>query len=94
METKRLLRRTSRLARNPLSLREPLAAFLLARNEPKKALAVQREFVEQHPQCPRGRQTYLRLLAATGRPDHLPAVPRVWKLPTVKCCNGACRALE
>jgi RNA polymerase sigma-70 factor (ECF subfamily) len=94
METKRLLRRTSRLARNPLSLREPLAAFFLARGEPKKALAVQCEFIEQHPQCPRGRQTYLRLLAATGRPDHLPAVSRVWKLPSAKCCNGACRALE
>ena len=90
LQTKRLLRRASRLSQNPFLLREPLAAFFLSQGKPEKALAVQREFLEKHPQCPRGRQNYLHLLTTTGLPARLPAEPRVWKLPTVKCCNGAC----
>ena len=94
LPTKRLLRRALRLSRNPFSLREPLAAFFLAQDEPQKALAIQREFLEKHPQCPRGRQKFLHLLAATGAPARLLAESHVWKLPSVKSCNGACRWLE
>ena len=90
LQTKRLLRRASRLSQNPFLMCEPLVAFFLTQDEPQKALAVQREFLEKHPQCPSGRQKYLNLLATTGLPARLPAEPPVWKLPSVKCCNGAC----
>jgi RNA polymerase sigma factor (sigma-70 family) len=90
LETKRLLRRTLGLLQNSFLMREQLAAFSLAQGEPQKALAVHREFVEQHPQCPRGRQSYSHLLAATSRRDRLPVEPRVWKLSAAKHCNGAC----
>jgi len=91
LQTKRLLRRASRLSQNPFLMCEPLVAFFLTQDEPQKALAVQREFLEKHPQCPSGRQKYLNLLATTSLPARLPAEPHVWKLPSVKCCNGACR---
>jgi RNA polymerase sigma factor (sigma-70 family) len=93
-ETKQLLRRTSWLSGNPFLMREPLAAFFLAQGEPKKALAVHREFAEAHPQCLHSRQIYSRLLAATGLSDRQPAELRGWKLPTVKGCNGACGGHE
>jgi RNA polymerase sigma-70 factor (ECF subfamily) len=89
-ETKRLLRRTSRLSENPFLMHEPLAAFFLAQGESQKALAVHREFAEAHPQCPHSRQIYSRLLAATGLSDRQPAELRGWKLPAMKGCNGAC----
>jgi RNA polymerase sigma factor (sigma-70 family) len=91
IETKRLLRRVTRLSQNPLLIHEPLAAFFLAQDKPQRALAVHREFAEQHPQCPCARENYSRLLAATGRPDRRPAELPVWKLPVLKCCHGACR---
>jgi len=90
LETKRLLRRTLGLSPDSFLMRESLAAFSLAQGEPQRALAVHREFVEQHPQCPRGQQIYSQLLAATGLLVRLPAEPRVWKWSTAKRCNGAC----
>jgi RNA polymerase sigma factor (sigma-70 family) len=90
VETKRLLRRASRLSQNPFLMREPLAAFFLAQGEPQKALAVQCEFAGQHPQCPRGRKKYLHLLVTTGRTDRRSTEMNGWKLPPAKSCNGAC----
>jgi tetratricopeptide (TPR) repeat protein len=91
LQTRWLLRRASRLSHNPLLVREPRAAFFLSRGEPQKALAVHREFLEQHPQCPGGREDYSRVLAATGQEELLGTALRGWELTPAQGCNGACR---
>jgi RNA polymerase sigma factor (sigma-70 family) len=90
-ETRVLLRHSSRLSQNPLLMREPLAAFFLSREEPQKALAVGREFVERHPQCPGGRRIYLHLLAATSQDGRLAIDLRDREGAAEKACNGACQ---
>ena len=80
---KKLLRQAARLAQNPLLLRDPLTAYFIAHKKSDRALALRREFFEQHPQCPRGRQNYLQLLDSSAQTS----VPR---LPSQKQCNGAC----
>lgn len=94
LETKQLLRRALRRARNSLLIHEPLAAFSLSQGEQHKALALHREFVEQYPHCPRGRRNLLRLQATSDLGIHLQSDPRGGQLPTPKECNGACRWYE
>jgi tetratricopeptide (TPR) repeat protein len=94
LETIRLLRRTQRLSQNSYLIHETLASFFLEQGKPQKALAVHREFTEAHPQCVHSRKNYSSLQAATDGRDRQPEQLRVWKLPVVKGCNGACQLHE
>jgi len=89
--TKRIIQRILRLAPNgSFFLHEPLAAFFVSQGENQKAVTLQRRFVEQHLQCPRGWEGYSRLLAATGLAIVGQAMPRAGGANAPGRCNGAC----
>ncbi len=90
VQTKKLLGRALRLAKDPLLMRRPLAAFFLSQGQPDRGLAVHREFVERHPHCPHGRQHLSQLLAALRRQNHPPAEITARKSPAAKPCHAAC----
>jgi RNA polymerase sigma factor (sigma-70 family) len=93
-ETKLLLRRMLNASSNALVFREPRAAFFIARGERPKALAVHRQFAERHSHCPRGQETYARMLAAGGGDGRWPGQPYILDLPPANRCNGACTWCE